>query len=418
MLTDEQAQELFKNEHCNISKELAGILARAIIAAVLPEGWVAVPKEPTLAMLDCLRSDITSNLEKRYQAMLAAAPKAQAEKQEPFPFSADRVTYHKTAASPLDLMECLQDRPVEPSKAVQGKCVTQAEKQEPVKDEPVALHHDTADLVNRFSQAMREKLAKAERKYGYSNLWANCDWMDECRAKLVEHLHKGDPLDVANYCAFLWHHGEHCKQEPVKDEPVAWMVVTSYDKLIFQNASQAEHCAEKWELVSAPLYTRPQPEPVNDEPVARVDANDDGYWADILPDRSVKVGQLLYTRPQPDLTAEVERLKLSAEHWNRLYREKCQEFHDAQANKGQEIVWLIDRIAELEALVSTREDDIRTEKMWVQRHAERIAELEEAARQARDAFEQHDGNYKLSKASGAVVEAAIAKLDAVLGNAD
>jgi len=35
------------------------------------------------------------------------------------------------------------------------------------------------------------------------------------------------------------------------------------------------------------------------EPVAVVDANDDGYWADILPDRSVKVGQLLYAHPQP-----------------------------------------------------------------------------------------------------------------------
>jgi hypothetical protein len=35
------------------------------------------------------------------------------------------------------------------------------------------------------------------------------------------------------------------------------------------------------------------------EPVAKVDANDEGYWADILPDRTVKVGQLLYTAPQP-----------------------------------------------------------------------------------------------------------------------
>jgi hypothetical protein len=33
------------------------------------------------------------------------------------------------------------------------------------------------------------------------------------------------------------------------------------------------------------------------EPVAVVDANDDGYWADILPNRNVKVGQLLYTTP-------------------------------------------------------------------------------------------------------------------------
>lgn len=81
---------------------------------------------------------------------------------------------------------------------------------------PIPLHPDTEALVQRFAEAMRNKMAKAERKYGYSNLWANSDWMEECRAKLVEHLHKGDPLDVANYCAFLWHHGEHCK--PLNDE--------------------------------------------------------------------------------------------------------------------------------------------------------------------------------------------------------
>src|SRR5690606_15339082 len=48
----------------------------------------------------------------------------------------------------------------------------------------------------------------AEKKYGYSDGWASPDWMDECRAKLIEHLGKGDPRDVAAYCAFLWHHGE------------------------------------------------------------------------------------------------------------------------------------------------------------------------------------------------------------------
>ena len=40
--------------------------------------------------------------------------------------------------------------------------------------------------------------------------------------------------------------------------------------------------------------------PVQQEPVAIVDAGDDGYWAEILPDRNVKVGQLLYTSPQPN----------------------------------------------------------------------------------------------------------------------
>lgn len=38
------------------------------------------------------------------------------------------------------------------------------------------------------------------------------------------------------------------------------------------------------------------------EPVAIVDANDEGFYADILPDRSVRIGQLLYAMP-PNLIA-------------------------------------------------------------------------------------------------------------------
>jgi hypothetical protein len=72
----------------------------------------------------------------------------------------------------------------------------------------LALHPATADLVRRFAKALAEKLAKAEKKYGYSDGWLRTDWMDECRAKLMEHIDKGDPRDVAAYCAFLWHHGE------------------------------------------------------------------------------------------------------------------------------------------------------------------------------------------------------------------
>ena len=45
---------------------------------------------------------------------------------------------------------------------------------------------------------------------------------------------------------------------------------------------------------------------VKQEPVAEVDANDECYWADILPDRNVKVGQLLYAFP-PDAQAEIAK---------------------------------------------------------------------------------------------------------------
>ncbi len=72
---------------------------------------------------------------------------------------------------------------------------------------PEGLHPDTADLVQRFAAALAEKLRAAEVKYGYSNFWKDDDWQDECRAKLLHHLAKGDPRDVANYCAFMWHHG-------------------------------------------------------------------------------------------------------------------------------------------------------------------------------------------------------------------
>lgn len=70
------------------------------------------------------------------------------------------------------------------------------------------MHPTTVDLVQRFSQALAEKLATAEKKYGYSDGWLLPDWMDECRKKLIDHIAKGDPRDVAAYCAFLWHHGE------------------------------------------------------------------------------------------------------------------------------------------------------------------------------------------------------------------
>ncbi|THD11334.1 hypothetical protein [Metallibacterium scheffleri] len=71
----------------------------------------------------------------------------------------------------------------------------------------LSLHPRTRELVERFARALMEKLAKAEWKYGYSDGWASDGWLDVCRADLILHVAKGDPLDVAAYCAFLWHHG-------------------------------------------------------------------------------------------------------------------------------------------------------------------------------------------------------------------
>lgn len=69
------------------------------------------------------------------------------------------------------------------------------------------LHPSTVALVNDFATALAEKLRKAEQKYGYSDAWTNNGWMTECQADFHRHIAKGDPRDVAAYCAFMWYHG-------------------------------------------------------------------------------------------------------------------------------------------------------------------------------------------------------------------
>ena len=73
---------------------------------------------------------------------------------------------------------------------------------------PSSLNPYTRKLVKGFAQALAQKLAKAEEKYGYSDGWMETAWIDsgECARKLLEHAKKGDPRDVAAYCAFLWYH--------------------------------------------------------------------------------------------------------------------------------------------------------------------------------------------------------------------
>lgn len=64
---------------------------------------------------------------------------------------------------------------------------------------------DPADIddnfVDRFAVAMKEKLAVARAK-GREG-WQHCD-PAELSCMLREHVEKGDPIDVANFCMFLW----------------------------------------------------------------------------------------------------------------------------------------------------------------------------------------------------------------------
>ncbi|OMS46518.1 hypothetical protein AQ742_29580 [Burkholderia pseudomallei] len=59
--------------------------------------------------------------------------------------------------------------------------------------------------VDRFVEAMKAKLADARTKGRRG--WQHCEPQDLSRM-LREHVEKGDPRDVANFCAFLWNMGE------------------------------------------------------------------------------------------------------------------------------------------------------------------------------------------------------------------
>lgn len=84
---------------------------------------------------------------------------------------------------------------------------------------PEGLNHETTDLVLRFASALADKLYKAEQKYGRSTDWMKDDWYDDCLQSLLEHIEKGDPKDVAAYCAFMWHHGWKTKvAQPAQEE--------------------------------------------------------------------------------------------------------------------------------------------------------------------------------------------------------
>ncbi|MBU9534738.1 hypothetical protein KTE49_30365, partial [Burkholderia multivorans] len=64
--------------------------------------------------------------------------------------------------------------------------------------------HSDDVAVDTFAAAMKHKLALARAKGRHG--WETCSPADLSRM-LREHVEKGDPHDVANFCMMLWHHG-------------------------------------------------------------------------------------------------------------------------------------------------------------------------------------------------------------------
>lgn len=74
-------------------------------------------------------------------------------------------------------------------------------------------------LVTRFANALRKKLLKSEEKYGWNNGWMKDGWNEDLNRDLRLHVEKGDPLDVAAYCAFAWHHEWSIAPEGATTQP-------------------------------------------------------------------------------------------------------------------------------------------------------------------------------------------------------
>lgn len=87
---------------------------------------------------------------------------------------------------------------------------------------PEGLNRITAELVLDFSKALAEKLYSSEKKYGWSDGWKESDWQHKCLADFHHHIGKGDPRDVAAYCAFMWHHEWPTSQQPADDGWIEW----------------------------------------------------------------------------------------------------------------------------------------------------------------------------------------------------
>lgn len=89
--------------------------------------------------------------------------------------------------------------------------------------EPQQLAQHPDDMaVDRFAKHMKAKMAK-QRAKGYGD-WYNRDTYPAAHLQslLINHLSKGDPLDVGNFAMMLWSRGEKtAAPKPAQDERVA-----------------------------------------------------------------------------------------------------------------------------------------------------------------------------------------------------
>ncbi|MDU2398664.1 MAG: hypothetical protein E7D33_00585 [Klebsiella sp.] len=122
--------------------------------------------------------------------------------------------------------------------------------------EPPELHPDTQKLVTDFCTALAEKLYKAQLKYGHSDNWSYANWEIECQTAFHEHIAKGDPRDVAAYCAFMWYHGwktESAQPAPVVPDGLLSMAASAIEDLLEHTDPNTSYYSGVWADVPGKL---------------------------------------------------------------------------------------------------------------------------------------------------------------------
>lgn len=84
---------------------------------------------------------------------------------------------------------------------------------------PISPSHED-QLVDQFALVMKDKLKRAADK-GRSG-WRQCP-PEQLSLMLRQHVEKGDPVDVANFCMFL----------AALDEPISRKVLTQRELVMF-----------------------------------------------------------------------------------------------------------------------------------------------------------------------------------------
>lgn len=194
---DQLIQEVAAGADAEASQRERIAELEAKLAQLVPDGWKLAPVKPTEAMVvqgagiidDNGGNARWSDMREAWDAMLAAAPAAP-EQQEPL-----STAWAEGYAAGID-----DERTSEANIGIAGF----GAKVNPNRKNPYGStkpEHPDNLAVDAFAVAMKEKLAAARAK-GRGG-WQECD-AGVLSGMLREHVKKGDPRDVANFCMFLW----------------------------------------------------------------------------------------------------------------------------------------------------------------------------------------------------------------------